>query len=295
MRVAGAPDILVDTDGGLDDAIAVRAIAAEQRLWGVTTTWGAVSAAAAARNIALAVPDCEVVPGARTPPPAWRVVRMHGLDGAGGTARGRRPAQRPRHHPPAPDVIVRFARDVPDGTLVCLGPLTNLARAVDADADALAGLRSIVISAGVGFADRAVRAVADTNTRGDPRAAAVVTRAVGLPIRWVGLDVSRALVLRVDDLPARGIGDFASMRRYGLTRHPAGYGRGWSAPCHDLVAAAAGLDPACAQWRAARMRVRSDHTPARVVAVADDAATHLAAYALDVGRVRGLLRRGSNS
>ena len=57
MSEAGAPDILVDTDGGLDDVMAVRTIAAQRRLWAVTTTWGNVSAADAARNIALTVPD----------------------------------------------------------------------------------------------------------------------------------------------------------------------------------------------------------------------------------------------
>lgn len=294
MSEAGAPDILVDTDGGLDDVMAVRTIAAQRRLWAVTTTWGNVSAADAARNIALTVPDAEIVSGDRTPPPAWRTAHVHGPDGVGGSARGRVPTRAPRTEPAAPDVILRFARDVPDGTLVCLGPLTNLAGAIDADDETLGRLRSIVIMAGVGFAGRTLRAVADSNTRCDPRAAAVVTRATGLPIRWVGLDVSRAFVVRVDDLPARGVGDFASMRRYGLLRHPAGYGCGWSAPCHDLVAATVGLDPTCARWRPARVRVRSDRTPARVVAVADDAATHLAAYALDVGSVRRRLR-GSNS
>ncbi|MEE4023710.1 nucleoside hydrolase [Gordonia sp. PKS22-38] len=72
MDRADGRDILVDTDGGLDDMLAIRTIAHQQRLWGVTTTWGNVSATIAARNVALAVPDVDVWCGDRTPPASWR-------------------------------------------------------------------------------------------------------------------------------------------------------------------------------------------------------------------------------
>ncbi|MGW5525287.1 nucleoside hydrolase [Gordonia sp. NPDC003950] len=79
---AGTP-VLVDTDGGLDDVVALRALAATGRLWGVTSTWGNVSAPAAARNASLAVPTVPVWSGAKRPPPRWRPSAVHGHDGLG--------------------------------------------------------------------------------------------------------------------------------------------------------------------------------------------------------------------
>ncbi|MEE4023711.1 nucleoside hydrolase [Gordonia sp. PKS22-38] len=202
--------------------------------------------------------------------------------------------RRPHREPDSADVIRGFARNHPGGTLLCLGPLTNLARVIIEDPTALTGLGSIVISGGVGFGGRGVRQLSDTNTRCDPRAAAVVARAASLPIRWVGLDVSSALGLRAVDLPSSGIGDFTSLRGYGLLRRNRGF-RGWSAPCHDLVAAAVALDDDCVRTRPGRMAVRADVSPAHLIGVPGADSAHRIATAVDVDQVRGFLTRWTSN
>ncbi len=284
------PGILVDTDGGLDDLIAIGVVAQAHRLWGVTTTWGNVSAMAAARNVSAAVPGCELWCGDRTPPKAWRPSAVHGLDGVGGTLRGPQRCGRPRYEPGAAQVISRFARENPGGTLLCIGPLTNLARAIELDAEGLGRLGVVVVLAGVGLGrDRSLRTVADTNTRVDPTAALAVARATWLPVRWVGLDVSRVVRLGVDDLPRSGVVSFESMRAYGLRRRLAGRAHPWSTPCHDLVAAATALTPDIATWCHGRVRIRADQEAVRVVGSPSVDGPHLIARGVDAAAVRGRL------
>ncbi|MGV9673388.1 nucleoside hydrolase [Gordonia sp. NPDC003504] len=261
---AGTP-VLVDTDGGLDDVVALRALAATGRLWGVTSTWGNVSAPAAARNASLAVPTVPVWSGSKRPPPRWRPSAVHGHDGLGDSTTVAQRIYRPTLTPEPSEVMIEFARSEPSGVLLCIGPLTNLATALTRTA-AVQQLRrlQIVVSGGVGVSRSPMDArIRDTNTRHDPQATASVIRS-DLSIRWVGLDVSRRFILRRTDMTAGQIGGFAATRSYGLRRRPLGRGSGWSAPCHDLVAATAAVNPAAFAWTTSTMRIATRGSSAKV-------------------------------
>ncbi|WP_187588974.1 nucleoside hydrolase [Gordonia sp. OPL2] len=285
------PPVFVDTDGGLDDLVALTTLHATGRLAGVTTVWGNVSAMAAARNVTLVAPGIPVVCGARTPPRTWHPEWAHGHDGVGDILTASERLTRVPLTGDAPQAISEYASTHPGGILLCIGPLTNLVGAYRLDPGSLRRLRAIVILSSVGT-DRSplIRRISDTNTRHDPAAAAAIATATDLPVWWIGLDVSRRLRLGAADLPRTRIGGHASMRRYGLANRCRNGASPWSVPCHDLVAAAVALHPDIARWVPGRAAVRSA-TSVRIVVENDPTSPHQAVVDVDLEGVRALARR----
>ena len=79
-------------------------------------------------------------------------------------------------------------------TLIAVGPLTNLALALDYDAEAMKALREIVIMGGAVRTRGNITPEAEFNIYVDPQAAARVFSS-GLPIRLVPLDATRQAAL----------------------------------------------------------------------------------------------------
>ncbi len=135
--------ILVDSDGGVDDAVALwyACTSSELELLAVTAVAGNVTAEQAAANAAtvLAAAGREDVPvalGAADPlgpvPPVTRPAATHGADGLGDT-RIERAVFTPSPLP-ADELLVRLVGERPDEvTVVNTGPMTNLARALRLD------------------------------------------------------------------------------------------------------------------------------------------------------------------
>ena len=95
----------------------------------------------------------------------------------------------------APALIVEAARALGrDLTLIALGPLTNVARALEADAAALGQIGRLVIMGGAVEVPGNVTPTAEFNMHVDPEAAARVF-AADLPIDLVPLDATRQVVL----------------------------------------------------------------------------------------------------
>lgn len=256
--------VLVDTDAGVDDALAILTLLAapDVAVMGIGSTFGNCteqqSAANALTTLSIAdrtgVPVCVGQPR-RTPPPAQP--SPHGPDGLGGYAR---PTPGAAHSgtETAVDQILRTSRDSIGAHLLCLGPLTNIAAALERDSHVLTRFRSVTIMGGMGPAAGrdGVSAVypqfltkGDTNTNHDPAAAAAVAAAVG-PITWVGMNVTARLRLRFADLAARAE---TSTRAAFVRDITADYSRycttTYDSPeriftAHDSVAAAVMLDPA---------------------------------------------------
>jgi inosine-uridine nucleoside N-ribohydrolase len=247
--------IVIDTDPGIDDAMAVHFAFAHPdiEVLGLTTIFGNVSTAMATRN-ALAMVEqaaygCPVAHGADAPlteplrtPPAF----VHGDEGFGDVP-PIRPTQRPD-----PRSAAQFLCDTvatyPGEVVICaVGPLTNLALALELDPSIAANVAQVVVMGGAVDAPGNVTDFAEANIVGDPHAADRVF-AADWPVTLVGLDVT----MQVHCTPA----DFQSLRQVSpriggfldeATRFYFGYHKqryDWDHCCmHDPAAVIACLHP----------------------------------------------------
>ncbi|MGR3541601.1 MAG: nucleoside hydrolase [Hasllibacter sp.] len=199
----GPRPILIDTDPGQDDAVAILLALAspELRVEAVTAVAGNVPLALTARNARVAVElaggTCPVAAGCdrpmrRAPATAEHVHGKTGLDGAD-LPEPSLPLD-PRH---GVDVIVETARAVDGLTVVPLGPLTNVATALRRAPDIAARLERIVLMGGAYFEVGNITPAAEFNIWADPEAAAIVFGS-GVPITCVPLDCTHKALTSPD-------------------------------------------------------------------------------------------------
>ena len=189
--------LLIDTDPGVDDAIAIfMALAApDVELLGLTTVGGNVPLARATRN-ALALlqaagrSDIPVAKGASRPlRGSFRYAPQ--FHGPGGLSR-----QLPEPDAgPIADGAVRFLNDrltqhPGEAVLVALGPLTNVAQLLRKYPAALKQAKNIVVMGGAVNTPGNVTPKAEFNFYSDPAAAGIVLSS-GLPITVVDLAACR--------------------------------------------------------------------------------------------------------
>lgn len=209
--------ILLDTDPGVDDALALLLTlrSPELELLAVTTVAGNVGLEATTRNALLLLElfgraDVPVHAGESPPPHRASVTAadVHGGDGLGGITRLTDSAGRPRYPLPcrrpepatAVEAILRHARARPEEiTVVAVGPLTNLACAAEADSDSLRRLREIVCMGGAFRCPGNITAAAEFNIFADPDAAQTVLN-TGIPLRFIPLDVTEQVLIYPVDL-----------------------------------------------------------------------------------------------
>lgn len=199
--------IVIDTDPGVDDAMAILYALADPEiaLLGLTTVFGNVPGTTATRNalqlLDLAGAQTPVAAGAERPlvqplkPPAAEV---HGAEGFG-EAHLPPPSRRadPRG---APRFLAETCAAAPgEVTLVAVGPLTNLAEALAAHPEIAETARDVVVMGGALRQKGNVTAHAEANIWQDPHAAERVF-AAGWPVTVVGLDVTERVVLTAADL-----------------------------------------------------------------------------------------------
>ena len=191
--------VLIDTDPGLDDALALFLACASPELdiLGIVTVAGNIGLPGTTTN-ALRVlallerSDIPVIAGAAGPlgRAAFEAADIHGSDGIGGVAL---PA--PAREPLLADATEWMAELLlrhPEQslTILALGPLTNIAYLVQRSPGAAQRLAGIIAMGGA-VRDRGnVTPFAEFNIAADPEAAAVVLRS-GVPLTLVPLDVTR--------------------------------------------------------------------------------------------------------
>src|SRR5580700_6340668 len=194
--------IIIDTDPGIDDAVAILLAlgSPELAVAGIVAVAGNVPLAATERN-ARAI--CELagrrdigvyagcsVPMTRAPITAEH---FHGEDGLGSLALpAPSTALRPQH---GVDFTVELLRASPAGSVTwcALGPLTNVAMALIKAPDIVAGVAELVLMGGASRALGNVTPAAEFNIHVDPHAAAIVFDS-GIPITMIPLDVTHKLV-----------------------------------------------------------------------------------------------------
>lgn len=217
--------IILDTDTGVDDALAILLAlrSPELRVEAITAVSGNVHVDHCVRNIlitleAMALDEIPDVARGEDRPlvnPLTCADDIHGDDGLGGLTR-LRDADGARAYPdpakrvnpvPAVDLILdRIGRYPDEITLIAVGPLTNVAKAVIKNPARMRKLREIVVMGGAFRVYGNVTPVAEFNMFVDPHAAQIVCDA-GIPLTFVPLDVTTQTVLRretVDAYAARG-------------------------------------------------------------------------------------------
>lgn len=194
--------VIIDTDPGIDDTMAIMLALAspELRVEGLTTVRGNVGVEQGARN-ALAIleiagrADIPVAVGADKPlvrPYHGRGSMVHGQDGLGETGlAGSRPVPDRR----AVDFLISRIGAAPgDLTIVALGPLTNLALAVSVEPRLARWAREVIVMGGAVATRGNATPAAEANINNDPEAARIVFHA-GWPVTLVGLDVTHKITM----------------------------------------------------------------------------------------------------
>lgn len=207
--------LLVDTDTGSDDAVALLLAASLADVRAVTTVAGNVPLATATRNalitldVAGAAP-VPVFPGCERPllRQSSSAQHVHGHDGMGDI--GLPDPSRVPESGHAVDALLEYSLRQPgELTLVTLGPLTNLAAALIRDRGLLSRFRHVYCMAGAADARGNVSPNAEFNVWADPEAADIVLQsAAPEKVTWVGWDVSRkdAVMTPADQRSLRRLG-----------------------------------------------------------------------------------------
>jgi purine nucleosidase len=247
--------IIIDTDPGIDDAVAILlALAAPEALevLGIVAVAGNLPLALTGRNArhicALAGrPEVPVFAGCAGPLIGRPVTaeRIHGESGLGALVLSEPAAPlQPRH---GVDFLIDaiFEAEAGSITLCALGPLTDIAVAL-AKAPEIAGrVREIVVMGGARAELGNITPAAEFNIHADPHAAAAVF-ASGIPLVLVPLDLTHRVLstpARIERL--RALGNRCGLAAATLLTPPAGlparYGLGL--PLHDPCVIASLLRP----------------------------------------------------
>ena len=245
--------IILDCDPGIDDAVAIALALAspEIEVRAITASHGNVPLAHTAENalsiLALLGKDVPVYPGAAQAlmRPMVTASDVHGATGLGGVAmpphRQRLAAGR------AAEFIANEVLERPgEITLVCVGPLTNLALAMRLEPRMADAMKRVVIMGGAyGAGNRT--ASAEFNIYADPHAAQIVF-GCGRPFTMFGLDVTHQAIATPERVAAlRGLGTLVGARIADLLevyKVPYKKNYGWDgAAVHDMCAIAYLVDP----------------------------------------------------
>ena len=199
--------VILDTDPGVDDAIAIlMALACPWlNVIGLTTTAGNVPLARATRN-ALAIlehvghPNIPVCRGAARPVRGRYAYARHVHSASGLTRRLPDPSIAPSQTP-AVSFLAQSLLDNPgEITVIALGPLTNLARLLRRHPAALPAAKRIVVMGGAVNVPGNISTHAEFNFYSDPTAARMVIES-GIPLTLIELAACRQVYLSDDQAP----------------------------------------------------------------------------------------------
>ncbi|MBS3780536.1 MAG: nucleoside hydrolase [Desulfovermiculus sp.] len=256
--------VLIDTDPGVDDALALLLAlhSPDLDVKAITTVCGNVDVHTATSNLytvldLLPGPYPVLAKGAERPlfgNPSF-ADRVHGANGLGG--------KRSEHEnkalispdlpslssrPGAEEILYQVEICHQPLTLVTLGPLTNIALALDRAPDLGREIRGIVMMGGAYTGPGNITPAAEFNIFADPEAADLVLRS-GLPITAVGLDVTRQVRLDRETLKkwVQASGSSARQKIQEWTGHSLNYmheldGEA-SIPLHDPLAVLVCMQP----------------------------------------------------
>jgi inosine-uridine nucleoside N-ribohydrolase len=192
---AAARKVIIDTDPGTDDAIAILLAvnSPELDVRALTVVPGNVTAQQGLENalkLASLANRCDIaVAGGAQHPLFQKLITAEFWHGKNGLANVELPASKCKADPRfAPDLIIQMVHAAPhEITLVPIGPETNIALAVLKDPSIVPLVKEVIVMGG-SISGGNVNAAAEANIYNDPEAAQIVFQA-GWPLTMVGLDV----------------------------------------------------------------------------------------------------------
>lgn len=199
--------VIIDTDPGIDDAVAILLAlkSAEFKVKGITTVAGNIGIAKTTRNAGriLALEgrvDVPVIAGATGPLSrrGFDTADIHGNDGLGGVAFPDPLAA------PAGNDAVAWLRETLDTAaagsidILALGPLTNIARLVKEHPASAKRIGRVIAMGGAVYEPGNIGPRSEFNIAADPEAAEIVFGA-GLNFTLIPLDVTRKVRATRDD------------------------------------------------------------------------------------------------
>ena len=245
--------VIIDTDPGIDDAMAILLAlnSPELKVEALTVVAGNVEAPQGLENalkIVSLAGRCDVlVAGGAQHPLNQKLITAQYWHGPNGLAGVELPTSKCKADPRfGPDLIIELVHKYPhEITLIPVGPLTNIALAVSKDPSIASLVKNIVIMGGsIGGGN--VNGAAEANIYNDPEAASIVFNA-GWMVTMIGSDVGeRTLITRknLNDLQSMhgAESDFvAKLADFYLTRsEKSGY---QGAAMYDPLAVATVIDP----------------------------------------------------
>jgi inosine-uridine nucleoside N-ribohydrolase len=195
VPAAAARKIIFDTDPGTDDALALMLAlnSPELDVRAITVVPGNVTAAMGLENALRMVSvanrcDIPVAAGAQHPL-FQKLITAEFWHGKNGLANIELPASKCKVDARfGPDLIIQLVHASPhEITLVPVGPLTNIALAVEKDPSIVPLVKEVILMGG-SISGGNVNAAAEANIYNDPEAAQIVFQA-GWPLTMVGLEV----------------------------------------------------------------------------------------------------------
>lgn len=263
-----AKKIIIDTDPGTDDALAILLAlnSPDIDVVGVTIVAGNVTSELGLEN-ALKVMSlanrCDIPVAKGAAHPLFQKLNTeefwNGKNGLGG-------AELPPSHCAAssqfgPDLIIGVVHRYPhEITLVPIGPLTNVALAISKDPSIVPLVKEVVLMGG-SITGGNVNAASEFNIHSDPEAASIVFNA-GWPITMVGLDVTeRTLITNADVVRLEKVGGpeasfSAAVARFQIgTYQGTGFGGG---AVHDALAVGAVVDRSFLKTQDMRVDIETD-------------------------------------
>jgi inosine-uridine nucleoside N-ribohydrolase len=259
--------IILDTDPGIDDALALfLALASpEIQLEAITTVSGNVNAGLTTHNALVLLElagrtDIPVARGSNQPLVRQPVYAdyVHGDNGLGGIQMPEPQLQPVAAH--AVDIIIETIMNSPgEITLVPIGPLTNIALALRREPRIAQSVREVVIMGGALRVPGNTTPAAEFNIYADPHAAHMVFHA-GWPIRLVALDVTNKTLLQRQQVQELASNNSPVTRliqqmvenfliTFGLPRGITGF------QMHDPLCLAAAFQPEMITWEPAYVDV----------------------------------------
>ncbi|PRY80388.1 purine nucleosidase [Yoonia maritima] len=275
--------IIIDTDPGQDDAVAILlALASPEEIdvLGITAVAGNVPLPLTEKNTRIVCelagkPDTLVFAGCTAPMHRKLVTaeHVHGKTGLDGPQLDDPKMQLQAQH--GVDFIIETLRAEPEGTVtLCpIGPLTNIATAFEKAPDIIPRIQEIVLMGGAYFEVGNITPAAEFNIYVDPEAAKIVFDS-GVPLVVMPLDVThkalttkahieafRTMGTKVGDMVAAWTDFFErfDMEKYGSE----------GAPLHDPCTIAYLIDPTLFTGRKINVEIETESELTLGMTVAD--------------------------
>jgi inosine-uridine nucleoside N-ribohydrolase len=267
LCAAQGKKIIIDTDPGTDDALAIllALTSPEVQVQAITVVPGNVTAEMGLQNALKLVTlanRCDIpVAGGAQHPLAQKLITAEFWHGKNGLANIELPTRCQADPRFGPDLIIEPAHKYPhEITLVPVGPLTNIALAVSKDPSIVPLVKEMILMGG-SISGGNVNAAAEANIYNDPEAAQIVFNAGFASLTMVGLDVGNKTLMteqQIGQLQAAP-GPMASFvaqvgsflielsRRFGYS----------GSPMYDPLAMGVALDPTLVRTEAMRVDVET--------------------------------------